>query len=77
MTTQSWGGMKDSCRYCGRSERTFRGWLTEGLVHSRLPSGRILVKFSDIDKFLKLFEITKNDVDAGVDAMLRSMRCGK
>jgi hypothetical protein len=73
MADQQWGGIRDCCRYCGRSERTFRNWLTEGLVHSRLPSGRILVKFTDIDSYLKKFEISENAVDAAVDAMLAEM----
>jgi hypothetical protein len=73
MAQQMWGGVKDACRYCGRSERTFRSWLQEGLVHSRLPSGRILIKFTDIDSYLKKFEITESVVDRQVDKMLASM----
>ena len=77
MTSQAWGGVRDACNYCGRSERTFRNWLQEGLIHSRLPTGRILVKFSDIDEFLKKYEVTENEVDQAVDKMLADMKGGK
>jgi hypothetical protein len=73
MAHQQWGGVRDACKYAGRSERTFRNWLTEGLVHSRLPSGRILIKFSDIDKYLEKFAVTENEIDAAINKMLSGL----
>ena len=34
-----------------------------GLKHSRLPSGTVLVKFADIDRFLDRYEVSENRVD--------------
>ncbi len=74
---QAWGGIKDACQYAGRCERTVRNWLAEGLRHSRLPSGRILIKFDDIDNYLSQFAVTESEIDRQVSEMLRGMgrRC--
>ena len=70
-----WGKVKPSAKHAGVSERTFRPWLKNGLPHSRLPSGTILVKFSDIDEYLKSFEVIKesngNDINKTVDEIFR------
>ena len=68
---QQWGKINACCKYSGVSERTFRGWLKEGLIHSRLPSNRILVKFRDIDEYLKRFEITESEINEQVNAFFK------
>lgn len=73
MAQQMWGGIKDACHYSGRCEKTLRGWLSSGLRHSRLPSGRILIKYSHIDEFLEKYAVTESEVDRQVDQILREM----
>lgn len=58
-----WAKINSAAKYSGVSPRTFREWLKMGLEHSRLPSGTILIRFSDIDEFLKKFRIHENKVD--------------
>lgn len=58
-----WAKVKQAARYAGISERTFRPWLKQGLKHSRLPSGTILIRFSDIDAFLEGFAAEQSRVD--------------
>jgi len=68
---QAWGGIKDSAEYSGRGVRVIRTWLKKGLRHSRIQGGAILIKFSDIDEFLKKFEVNENKVDRIVDEALK------
>jgi excisionase family DNA binding protein len=70
---QGWGKIKPAAKYAGISERTFRDWLKVGLPHSRLPSGTILIKYSDIDEFLKRFEVMKNQADEMVEQILSEL----
>ena len=58
-----WGKVKASAQYAGISERTFRDWLKRGLKYSQLPSGTILVRFSDIDQYLERFSANDDQVD--------------
>ena len=68
---EAWGKIKPAAHYAGISERTFRNWLNEGLIHSRLPSGTILIRYEDIDSFLKDFAVTGSEVDGLVTETLR------
>jgi hypothetical protein len=54
-------------------ERTFSGWLKKGLKHSRLPSGSILVRFSDIDDYLERFAVNNDRVDGIVNNVCREL----
>lgn len=56
--SEGWAKIKQCAEYAGVSERTLRDWLKEGLEHSRLPSGMLLIRFSNIDSFLKQFSVT-------------------
>ena len=56
-----WMKVKDAAKYSGVSERTFRDWLKDGLRHSRLPSGTILVKPASIDEYIESFEVCESD----------------
>lgn len=60
---QGWGKPKIAAKYSGVGDRTLRKWLGMGLPHVRLPSGTILVKFEEIDRFLNQFEVSENRVD--------------
>jgi excisionase family DNA binding protein len=69
LTVKGWGKVKTACRYVDVSERTFRKWLTQGLRHSRLPSGTVLVRYSDIDEFLESFSVNNEKVEKIVTAV--------
>jgi predicted site-specific integrase-resolvase len=69
-----WGKVKESAQHAGVSERTFRPWLKRGLKHSRLPSGTILIRFSDIDKFLESFAVDDNKVDQIIDEVVKEFQ---
>jgi hypothetical protein len=68
---RGWSKIKGAARYAGVSERTFRGWLKDGLPHSRLPSGTILVRLSVIDQWLEGFCVSENEVDQIVDEVMK------
>jgi len=58
-----WLKVKNAAKYADVSERTLRGWLKEGLRHSRLTTGTILIKPQWIDEYLSGFECQENEVD--------------
>ena len=58
-----WAKIKDAAEYSGISVRTMRDWLKNGLKHSRLPSGTILIKREWIDDFLTRFEVAENEAE--------------
>ena len=68
---RGWLKVKDAAVYCDMSERTIRSWLKDGLRHSRLRSGTILIKAEWIDEFLERFETEENEVDKIVDEVVR------
>lgn len=57
-------------KYAGTSLKTFRGWLQDGLRHSRLRSGHILIKLENIDQYLAKFEISESRLDREVTKLL-------
>jgi excisionase family DNA binding protein len=66
-----WLKVKDAAKYSGVSVRTFRDWLKDGLEHSKLPSGTILIKPASIDAYLEQFKVhDAADIDRVVDEML-------
>jgi hypothetical protein len=69
-----WAKIKPASHYAGVSERTFRTWLKSGLPHSRLPSGTILIRYGEIDKFLEGFLVNVNETDWIVDGILKEMK---
>ena len=71
---ESWGKVKAGAQRAGVCERTFRDWLKQGLKYSRLPSGTILVRFSDIDEYLERFAVNDNQVDQIVSETLKEMK---
>ena len=69
-----WGKVKQAARYAGVSERTFRDWLKDcNLKHSRLRTGTILIRFSDIDNFLEGFAVNESRIDRIVDEVMESI----
>ena len=71
-----WGKVKKAAQHSDVSERTLRSWLKQGLKHSRLPSGTILIRFSDIDAFLEGFAADDRQVDRIVDEVIEGMDHG-
>jgi hypothetical protein len=56
--------------YAGTSLKTFRGWLKDGLKHSRLKSGHFLIKIQNIDEYLSRFEISESRLDRELNRLL-------
>lgn len=69
-----WARIKQAGEYAGVSPRTLRDWLKNGLRHSRLPSGTILIRFSAIDDYLESFSTDHNDVDGIVNEVIESLK---
>jgi hypothetical protein len=70
-----WLRVKNGAEYASVCERTFRSLLKEGLPYSRLPSGMILIKRSDIDAFLGKFVVKEgSSIDAIVDHVMDGIR---
>ena len=66
-----WAKVKDAAGFTGVSERTLRQWLKDGLRHSRLKTGTILIKYEWIDQWLSQFEVNVNEVDDVVDSVMK------
>jgi excisionase family DNA binding protein len=64
-----WLSVKSAATYADISVRTMRDWLKEGLKFSRLPTGTIRIKQSDVDKYLESYAVNENAVDAMVNAI--------
>ena len=70
---RGWLTVKKAAEYCGMSERTVRSWLKQGLKHSKLKSGTILVKIGWIDEYLETYAVQKNEIDKIVEEVVREM----
>ena len=73
---EGWAKIKVASKYAGVSERTMRNWIKEGLEHSRLPTGSILIQYQAIDDFLRGFgrSVRDNSVDMIVDGVCREFQ---
>lgn len=69
-----WAKIKSAAEYAGIKERTMRDWLKEGLKHSRLPSGTVLIKYDWIDEYLESYAAKKDQVDKIVDETMRNLK---
>jgi hypothetical protein len=65
--------VKEAAKYCGLSERKIRSLLKEGLRHSRLKSGTVLIKVEWIDKYFGRFEAQENEVDRIVHEVVKGL----
>jgi hypothetical protein len=66
-----WAKTKAAAKYAGVSDRTFPPWLKDGLRHSRLPSGSILIRYTAINEFLEHYSNDHNQVDEIVKQTLQ------
>jgi predicted site-specific integrase-resolvase len=62
-----WLKIKQAAHYAGVSERTMRNWLKDGLKHSRLPTGTVLIHVSNIDSCLDGYAVLNDRVERLVD----------
>ena len=69
-----WVKIKKAADYADISERTIRHWLKDGLKHSRLPSGTILIKYDWLDSYLESFAAKEDQVDKIVNEVLKDFR---
>lgn len=69
-----WGKIKAAAKYAGISERTMRDWLKDGLQHSRLPSGTVLIKYEWLDAYLGSFAAKEDQVDKIVNQTMRDFK---
>lgn len=67
-----WAKIIPAAKYAGVSPRTFRDWLKDGLKHSRLKSGTVLIRLSDIDSYLEGFAVSESAVDKIVSEFLKT-----
>jgi excisionase family DNA binding protein len=70
---RGWAKVKEAAKYAGVSVRTLRDWLKDGLRHSRLNTGTILVAYAAIDDYLARFEVNRNQVDNIVDEVMQEL----
>lgn len=82
-TSRGWIRPKAAAAYAGVTPRVFYRWLKEGLRHSKLPSGRILVSFDAVDdEYLGNYEVTDGEiqfpdkVEQAMGAIKQKMRKG-
>jgi hypothetical protein len=68
---EGWASIKNAAKYADVSVRTMRGMLKGGLKHSRLSSGMIRIRYSDIDEFFMQYQVSENQIDKIVDEALR------
>ena len=71
---QGWSKPRVIAKYAGVSERTLRSWLRQGLRHSRMPSGYILLSYDAVDEFLKKYESSQDDVKEMVTDIMRGLK---
>lgn len=67
---EGWASIKTAAKYADVSVRTMRDLLKHGLKHSRLLSGMIRIRYSDIDKFFMEYQVSENQIDKIVDEVL-------
>lgn len=70
---EGWAKIKMAAKHAGIGERTLRNWLRQGLRHSQLPTGTILIRYGDIDDFLERFAINGNQTDQIVDEVMKGI----
>jgi hypothetical protein len=70
---QGWAKLKRAAKFADIGERTMREWLKQGLKHSRLSTGTILIRYSDIDDWLEGFAVNDDQINQIVDEVCRDL----
>jgi hypothetical protein len=68
---EGWASIKNAAKYADVSVRTMRDLLKRGLKHSRVSSGMIRIRYSDIDDFFMQYQVSENQIYKIVDEVLR------
>jgi len=68
-----WLKIKSAALRQDLSERKMRDLLKEGLRHSRLPSGTILIKDEWLDEYFGSYEVKENQIDNIVDEVMEGL----
>jgi len=71
---QGWAKPIPAAEYAGVKPRTLRSWLRRGLPHSRLSSGLILIKLTDLDAYITKFREEADEVDKIVEETMKELR---
>ena len=69
-----WFKIPAAATYSGLSERKMRDLLKEGLRHSRLKTGTILIKRAWIDEYLESFEHQENKVETIISEVMEGLK---
>jgi hypothetical protein len=70
---RGWCKPSQGAKYAGVSLKVFRRWLGNGLRHSRLPNGRILVSMAAIDEYLKQFEVKDDSAKVAAEELTEGL----
>ena len=68
---EGWASIKNAAKYADVSVRTMRDLLKRGLKHSRVSSGMIRIRYSDIDEFFMQYQVSEDKIDRIVDEVMR------
>jgi len=68
-----WRKVKEAAAYAGVSPRTLRNWINQGLAHSRMPTGTILIHRDQIDKFISRYQATENKAQKIASEFLKGL----
>ena len=69
----SWLKIKPAAKHAGISERTMRSWLKQGLTHSRISTGMVLVHTTAIDDYIGKFEVCIDEADRIANKILKDL----
>ena len=68
---EGWASIKNAAKYADVSARTMRDLLKRGLKHSRVSSGMIRIRYSDIDEFFMQYQVSEDNIDRIVDEVMK------
>jgi len=67
--------LADAAAWAGVSRRTMRRWIARGLpTYQAGPREKVLIRSTDIEKFLTRQQVEKPDLDAMVQEVFASFR---
>ena len=71
---QGWAKIKQAAKYASVGERTLRDWLKQGLKHSRLSTGTILIRYSGLDEWPEGFTVNNDQINRIVDEVMDNIQ---
>ena len=70
---EGWASIKNAAKYSDVSVRNMRDLLKRGLKHSRVSSGMIRVRYSDIDEFFMQYQVNEDKIDKIVNEVIKDV----